>query len=142
MNLARLLLEGFRWFDDALRSRLADQGLAELTTAESMVFPYLDAEGTRPADLARRLGITRQSTQTLVRGLEHKGLVKLVDDPDDGRAKRIRLTPAGRRSVPLALETFAELERELSMRIGTRNAAQLRSALEADWGESPAALNN
>ena len=138
MNLARLLLEGFRWFDDALRSRLADQGLAELTTAESMVFPYLDAGGTRPADLARRLGITRQSAQTLVRGLERKGLVELSDDPDDGRAKRIRLTASGRRSVPLALETFAQLERELSRRIGTKNVAQLRNALEAEWGDSPA----
>jgi len=137
MNLARLLLEGFRWFDDALRSRLADQGLAELTTAESMVFPYLDAEGTRPADLARRLGITRQSAQTLVRGLERKGLVGLFDDPDDRRAKKIRLTAAGRQSVPLALEVFAQLERELSKRIGIRNVAQLRNALEADWGDSP-----
>ncbi len=138
MNLARLLLEGFRWFDDALRSRLADQGLAELTTAESMVFPYLDAKGTRPADLARRLGIRRQSAQTLVRGLEHKGLVELIDDPNDGRAKRIRLTVSGRRAVPLALETFAQLERELSRRIGTKNVAQLRNALKADWGDSPA----
>ena len=103
------------------------------------MFPYLDAEGTRPADLARRLGITRQSAQTLVRGLVHKGLVELVDDPDDGRAKRIRLTASGKRAVPLALETFAQLERELSKRIGTRNVAQLRSALEADWGDSPAA---
>jgi DNA-binding MarR family transcriptional regulator len=137
MNLARLLLQQFRWFDDALRSRLADHDLIDLTTAESMVFPYLDKDGTRPADLARRLGITRQSAQTLLRSLEHKGLVELVDDPDDGRAKKIRLTSAGRQTVPLALETFAELERELSKRIGARKVAELRNALEADWGDSP-----
>ncbi len=137
MNLVRLLLQQFRWFDDALRSRLADQGLAELTTAESMVFPYLDKEGTRPADLARRLGITRQSTQSLVKGLESKGLVGLIDDPEDGRAKKITLTAAGRQSVPLALETFAQLENELSMRIGAKKVTQLRNALEADWGDSP-----
>ena len=137
MNLARLLLKQFRWFDDALRSRLADQGLAELTTAESMVFPSLDKEGTRPADLARRLGITRQSTQSLVKGLEAKGLVGLVDDPEDGRAKKITLTATGRQSVPLALETFAQLENELSKRIGAKRVTQLRNALEADWGDSP-----
>ena len=138
MNLARLLLEHFRWFDDALRSRLTSQGLDGLTSAESMVFPYLDREGTRPAELARRLGITRQSTQTLIRGLESKGLVELVDDPSDGRAKTIRLTRVGRRSVPLALETFVELELELEKRIGTEKIAHLRNALEADWGDSPA----
>lgn len=137
MNLGRLLLERFRWFDDGLRSRLTDHGLV-LTTAESMVFPYLDADGTRPAELARRLGITRQSAQTLIRSLEHKGQIELVDDPDDGRAKKVRLTAAGRRSVPVALETFARLESELSGRIGARNVAQLRRALEADWGDPPA----
>jgi len=137
MNLARLLLEHFRWFDDALRSRLASQGLDGLTSAESMVFPFLDKGGTRPAELARRLGITRQSTQALVRGLERKGLVELIDDQNDGRAKTVRLTRAGRRSVPLALETFVELERELERRIGAEKVAHLRSALEADWGESP-----
>jgi DNA-binding MarR family transcriptional regulator len=137
MNLARLLLDRFRWFDDALRSQLAAHGLAELTTAESMVFPFLDAEGTRPAELARRLGITRQSAQTLVRGLERKGLVELVPDPEDGRSKRILLTQAGRRSVPIALETFVKLEIELSDRIGVRSVSQLRSALEKNWGDSP-----
>jgi DNA-binding MarR family transcriptional regulator len=99
-----------------------------------MVFPFLDAEGTRPAELGRRLGITRQSAQTLVRGLERKGLVELVPDPDDGRSKRIVLTETGRRSVPIALETFAFLETELSDRIGARSVSQLRSALEKDWG--------
>jgi len=137
MNLARLLLERFRWFDDALRVRLAARGLPELTTAESMVFPYLDDGGTRPAELARRLGITRQSAQVLVRGLQRKGLVDLIDDPDDGRSKLITLTASGLRSVPIALETFDELERELAARIGAQNMAALRRALEIDWGDTP-----
>jgi DNA-binding MarR family transcriptional regulator len=137
MNLARLLLEAFRWFDDALRTRLASSGVPQLTTSESMVFPYLDESGTRPALLAKRLGITRQSTQSLVRGLIQKGMVELVDDPNDGRAKQVVLTKLGRRTVPIALATFAELETELASRIGDRNAKQLRTALEADWGRTP-----
>lgn len=137
MNLARLLLEAFRWFDDALRARLASSGVPQLTTSESMVFPYLDENGTRPALLAKRLGITRQSTQSLVRGLIQKGMVELVDDPNDGRAKQVVLTKLGRRTVPIALATFAELETELASRIGDRKAKQLRTALEADWGRTP-----
>jgi DNA-binding MarR family transcriptional regulator len=136
MNLARLLLERFRWFDDALRDRLAERGLAQLTTAESMVFPYLDAGGTRPAELARRLGITRQSAQTLVKGLQHHGLVELVNDPEDGRSKLIVLTAAGKRSIPIALEAFAELEAELSRRIGSDALSALRRGLEMDWGSA------
>jgi DNA-binding MarR family transcriptional regulator len=64
-------------------------------------------------------------------------MVELVDDPNDGRAKQVVLTKLGRRTVPIALATFAELERELASRIGDRNAKQLRTALEADWGRTP-----
>jgi len=140
MNLTRLLLERYRWFDDALRSRLEQEGMTGLTTAESMVFPYLDVEGIRQADLARRLGITRQSTQTLVRGLERKGLIELVDATTDGRSKLVMLTHEGRRSIPLALTIFEELEAALEERIGSDEVAQLRATLTRDWGPSPTEL--
>ncbi len=137
MNLPRLLLERFRWFDDSLRTRLADRGLAELTTAESMVFPYLDEDGTRPSELARRLGITRQSAQALIRGLERKGLVELIDDPQDGRSKTVLLTEEGERTVPVALDTYAQLEAELVGHIGIASVTQLRQILQMDWDGPP-----
>ena len=136
MDLAAQLLSGFRWFDDALRARLRDNG-SHLTTVESMVFPYLDREGTRPSELARRLGITRQSTQTLLRGMERKGLIELTDDPHDGRAKIATLTDKGRQSVPVARSVFVELEHELRHRIGSDNFEGLRRAMRADWGSPP-----
>jgi DNA-binding MarR family transcriptional regulator len=137
MNLTRLLLERYRWFDDALRSRLEQEGMTGLTTAESMVFPYLDPEGIRQADLARHLGVTRQSTQTLVRGLERKGLIELVDDPADGRSKLVMLTDEGRRTIPVALSIFEELEAHLGHQIGPDDVAHLRAILTRDWGSSP-----
>ncbi len=137
MNLTRLLLERYRWFDDALRSRLEQEGMTGLTTAESMVFPYLDARGIRQADLARRLGITRQSTQTLVQGLERKRLIELVDDPTDGRSKLVMLTSEGQRTIPVALSIFEELEAALEDRIGSDDVAHLRATLTRDWGPSP-----
>ncbi len=140
MNLTRLLLERYRWFDDALRSHLEQEGITGLTTAESMVFPYLDAEGIRQADLARRLGITRQSTQTLVRGLEKKRLIELVDDPTDGRSKLVMLTNEGRRTIPVALSIFEKLESALADRIGSDEVTHLRATLTREWGPSPTEL--
>jgi len=137
MNLTRLLLERYRWFDDALRSRLEREGMTGLTTAESMVFPYLEAEGIRQADLARRLGITRQSTQALVQGLKKKRLIELVDDPTDGRSKLVMLTNEGQQTIPVALSIFEELEAALEERIGTTEMTRLRTTLALDWGPSP-----
>lgn len=134
-NLARLLLEGWRWFDDRLRAELARSLDVEMTPAQSLLFAALPAEGARQADLARELGVSRQAVNELVRGLGRQGLVELVNDPSSGRAKLVRPTQAGRRSVAVALRTFSDLEARLESRIGARRVASLRAALEADWGD-------
>ena len=51
-NLARLLLERFRWFDQALLSLLHAQLDVELTSAQSLLFASLPIEGARQSDLA------------------------------------------------------------------------------------------
>jgi len=37
----------------------------------------------------------------------------------------------------LAIQVLEDLEAELAQRIGKREAAQFRRALEKDWGETP-----
>ena len=136
-NMARQLLVGWRWFDDGLRASLRDAGFGQITTAQSMVFPYLDAEGTRPADLARRLGMSRQGLQQLVAGLVEQGLVELVADPTSGRSKLVRLTERGKESVKAALECLDGLERHLANNLGQENTAQLRELLATAWPFTP-----
>ncbi len=136
-NLARLLLNGFRWFDQGLLTTLNDRLGIKLTSAQSLLFAALPVEGARQSDLARRLGVSRQAVNELVGGLEQQGLVEVVPDPDSGRAKLVRPTTRGRESIEVALETFAQLEAELRARIGDRKVDQLRVALEAGWGEHP-----
>ncbi len=52
-------------------------------------------EGARLTTLARMAGMTKQSMGALVDALEHGGYVERVDDPDDRRASRVRLTARG-----------------------------------------------
>lgn len=134
-NLARLLLDRFRWFDKAVRSALADRMGMEISSAQSLLFAELPVDGARQSDLARRLGVTRQAVNELVKGLEQLGLVEVVADPESGRSKLVRPTALGRQSIEVALETFAGLEAELRVRIGDRSVEQLRRALSADWGD-------
>jgi len=137
VNLGRLLLLGFRWFDDGLRRNLAAQGWPPVSSGQSLIFAYLDPGGTTISELARRIGVSRQAVHQLTTTLATAGLVELRPCPADARAKLVVLTAQGRRSVPAALALFDQLEQLLAARIGKRRAADLRAALEADWGPPP-----
>lgn len=133
MPLGQLLLQAFRWMDDSLRATLAARGWPHITPAQSLVFAHLDHGGTRSAELARRIGVSRQAVHQTVRELEALGLVEQVPDPANASARLVRLTAEGRRNVAAALTAFADLEAELADRIGADMVAQLRAALERDW---------
>ncbi len=133
-NLARLLLDRFRWFDEGLRRVLNERLDVDVTPAQSLLFAELPNQGARQSDLARGLGVSRQAINELVRGLERQGLVEMVPDPDSARSKLVRPTAQGRKSTAVALDTFSELEALLKDRIGNTRIDSLRLALEADWG--------
>jgi DNA-binding MarR family transcriptional regulator len=87
-------------------------------------------QGARLTSLAQTARITKQSMGALVDSLEHAGYVERVDDPDDGRAWRVRLTARGR-SFAREARAFARVhEDRLAGRIGTRKLEELRAALE------------
>ncbi len=132
--LARLLLDRFRWADLALRSRLTALGWREITPAQSLVFASIDLDGTRSSELARRIGVSRQAVHQTIGELVEVGLLKLVADPSDGRAKLVVVTHEGERNIAAARIAFAEIESELRARIGVQHITAMRSALEADWG--------
>jgi DNA-binding MarR family transcriptional regulator len=136
LPLIDLLLRGFRWFEDGLLSRLAEAGWPEITRAHSLVFAHLDLEGTRPSELARRIGISRQAVNQTLGELVERGLVELVPDPASRRSKLVVLTPVGNATVGSAHAVFSELEDALAERIGQVSVTELRSALETDWGRS------
>jgi len=52
-------------------------------------------DGLRITELGEDVLLTQPGMSRLVARLEARGLVRRVDDPDDARACRIRLTPAG-----------------------------------------------
>ncbi|MGX5653391.1 MarR family winged helix-turn-helix transcriptional regulator [Geodermatophilus nigrescens] len=93
--LAYLLLAAGRAFDEVLRTELSRRNWPRLSGAQSLVFAFLDPAGTRPAELARRLGTTRQATQDLVGGLVRLGLLQVAEDPSRRRGRLVLLTDTG-----------------------------------------------
>jgi DNA-binding MarR family transcriptional regulator len=64
---------------------------------------HLHGDAIRVTALAEMLGVDAPTVTRKVQQLERDGLVIRHADPADGRASRIRLTPAGRRTLERVL---------------------------------------
>ncbi len=133
LNIGRLLLNAFRWMDAGFETLMDARGWA-CPKSNSLVFPHLLDGGIRPAEIARRAGVSRQAVHEVLTDLQAMGLVELQPDPADRRAKLVVLTSRGLEFDDAIGDVTTELERELAGRIGARRLAALREALEADWG--------
>ena len=87
------------------------------------------SEGVRLTELAQTARITKQSMGALVDSLEHGGYVERVDDPDDARAWRVRLTARGRQYGRDVRKFAQETEKSVANRIGARRLEELRKTL-------------
>lgn len=132
------LLQGFFWFDDGLQAHLQARGWTEVTRPESMVMTNVVIGVQKPSEIARNLGVSRQSVHATINQMAAKGIVELVDDPEDGRAKIVVLSETGQRMREDANQAMAQMVAQLRRRIGSRNVDNLIKAFSADWGEPPA----
>ena len=136
-NLGLLLLQAFLWFDDGLLQAMRVEGLPGMSRSQSLLYAHLEAGSSRPSELARQMGVTRQAVHRLVHEMEDAGLVELRPDLRDRRATTVALTEKGKRNVEQARLVLMQLEEVLSDRIGSDRVAGLREALETDWGAPP-----
>jgi DNA-binding MarR family transcriptional regulator len=119
-----------RSLQDELHARLHAQGWPEARPAHGCVFGNMQPHGVRLTDIADRSRITKQSVGEIVTNLEELGYVERIPDPEDKRAKLVRLTPLGQEVQAAARKAFAEIEAEWGERIGKKKVADLRAALE------------
>src|SRR5262245_24243057 len=88
-----------------------DAGIEAARYAHNSVLGHLTAgPGLRPVELARRAGMTRQSMGEVVRDLAQMGVVEMVPDPADGRAKLVRFTDEGLAQARAGYAHIVELE--------------------------------
>ncbi|MDL4815622.1 MarR family winged helix-turn-helix transcriptional regulator [Actinomadura opuntiae] len=136
-DLPRLLANARRWFDEALTEAMRDTGEQPVSPPQVGLFAVLDDDGTTVSELARRMGVARQTVHQAVHGLVDAGLLEQVPDPGSARQRLIRRTTEGERIHRRALAVLDRLERTLAERIGAEKVEALRSALEAPWGPPP-----
>ncbi len=75
-------------------------------------------DGKNPADIAHALQLARGAVTNTVQRLEARGFLRVEPDPEDGRAKHVYLTDAGRRARDEAVAAVAPLIAKLEAELG------------------------
>ena len=98
-----------RWQRE-IAATLAPLGLTHVQFVLLSCAWWLNDHGRLPnqLELARQAGTDVKMTSQVVRKLEAKGLLERETDPDDTRARRLRVTPEG---AELALRAIERVER-------------------------------
>jgi DNA-binding MarR family transcriptional regulator len=94
---------------DELHRRLAERGHPGLRPAHGYAFQAIGAGGTTAGELAAALGVTKQAAGQMVDELVRLGYVAREADPDDGRRRRVTLTPRGVDCLRASAEIFEAL---------------------------------
>lgn len=102
----------------------------ELNLTQASLIGFLDESGPiTQTQLARRLGMGRAATGLVINGLEKRGLVERLDNPNDRRAWLIALRQEGQSLVKPILEIDAVLRAELRAGISRSERQTLASLL-------------
>ncbi|MET0954048.1 MAG: MarR family transcriptional regulator [Aeromicrobium sp.] len=128
MDLATLMFVSYRAMDERVRQAMRDAGY-DVTVAQARLAQRIAEDGTRLTELADRAQVTKQTASLLVAALEREGLVERVPDPDDGRARLIRLSARGREAAQRAMEVVIGVEREWAEHLGPELTDRLREGL-------------
>jgi DNA-binding MarR family transcriptional regulator len=120
------------WEDvqEHMLARLHAEGFADFDASYLTVFRYPSPEGERPSELAARRRISKQALNHLLGQLEQRGYLRRDPDPEDGRSKRISLTPRGAKAVAIIRQAVTEMEDQWAERLGPERFEQLRSLLQ------------
>jgi DNA-binding MarR family transcriptional regulator len=108
----------------------------QLRAAHLQIFNFGSIEGRRVTELAERAAMTKQSMHELVVHLERAGYLVREPDPDDSRARQIRLTALGRELEQHAQAASARVHLDWRQRLGPDRFDALWQALQEITGRT------
>ncbi len=132
VDLVRVLLESHRALSIELAHALEERGYPDVRPGHASVFLHVDRRsGTRLTQLAHRARMSKQGMMLVVDDLESRGYVRRAPDPDDARAKVVKLTAHGRRAATECRKAVQALETRTRRLLGERRYEVLQEALDA-----------
>jgi DNA-binding MarR family transcriptional regulator len=100
------------------------------TSARWQVMGVIDHGPLTVSQIARAMGLRRQSVQRTADVLAADGVAEFLDNPADRRAKLLALTPSGRRALRTIEGAQFEWAREHGEAIGRKRLESAADALE------------
>jgi DNA-binding MarR family transcriptional regulator len=100
------------------------------TSARWQVMGVIDHGPLTVSQIARAMGLRRQSVQRTADVLAADGVAEFLDNPDDRRAKLLALTASGRRALRTIELAQFEWAREHGEAIGRKRLESAADALE------------
>ena len=133
-NTFQMMFRCARRVDERARALInTEAGRIVARPSTMALLPHIAPGGTRIVDLADKLGITKQAASQRVSELASEGLLELLPDPTDRRARLARFTPRGYEAIAHGLSVLAAIERDIAAQIGEDRMRQLlESLLEID----------
>jgi DNA-binding MarR family transcriptional regulator len=132
-SVALLLFSAYRIMEKRVFAALSGAGFGDVTPAQARLFRGIGHHGSRLTELATTAHVTKQTAGFLVEQLERAGYVTRVADPDDARARLVKIAPKGAAALPIAAAAVAEVEAEWAASIGSESMARLRETLLTLW---------
>lgn len=124
--LMRELVRAYQAFSTYDAAGLRDSGLT--VPQADVVFTLGNTDGLTFGEIGERTLITKGTLTGIVDRLDKKGLVRCLQDPEDRRCTRVRLTAKGK---ALFRREFPRQIQYLKLRFDRLSASQQRSALRA-----------
>lgn len=108
-QLAQLLLGGFDAMVADVSAELARQGHPGVSASLEFALQAIDDGTSSAAELARRLGVSRQAAAKTITALQELGYVAREADPVDARRLQLRVTERGYLMVAVGRQAFDAL---------------------------------
>lgn len=122
--------------DEVLQTPAGRAGI--LRSSHHRLLALVPVEGIRITDWAARAHMSKQALGQFAAYLEEHGYVTTEADPADGRARLIRITADGRRTVAAADRRLDALETRWRQQVGAADYTVFRRVAEQLAGGEPA----
>ena len=130
-STAQLMMRCARLIDEVALGRLRAETGHNWRRAHTGLFPYIELDGSRVTEIARRAGVSKQAVAPLVAELVEWGVLERVPDIRDGRARLVRFAvdADGTHAIVRGLAVLGTLESELEAVVGAERWTALHTTL-------------
>jgi len=136
VGLALLLLDAFRSLADAATAELARRGYPGHRPLHDYALRAVVSGADNASELGRRLSVSKQAAAKTIAVLEEGGYVAREPDPQDGRRKRLQVTPRGFDLMREGEAVFEGLRRDWAGQIGAARLNELEDQLTELAGQA------